>query len=302
MTPEQVLSHSSNVLTARQRESFFARGYLCLPEFVPHAKLARLKAASDAAVERSRSLVASNMDFSLDPDHTPEAPRPSRLFRASDEDPSFWEYASSPPLTDLAADLVGPDVRYREAYINFKCARSAMTVHWHQDFAFFPHTNRSVITTITYTEDVTPDMGPLMVVPESHSGEVFDHYDASGEFKGRICEADLSRLPLERAVSLPGSAGTVIVIDGSMVHGSDRNRSESLRPVLIIGYSAADAFPYTEMSPQHSDRHVWQIVRGCRPLYAHHEPIRVKVPPAWTKEDFEPIFDMQRDPGAPEPG
>ena len=295
MTPDQVLSHPPDILTSRQRESFFAEGYLCLPEFVPRALLIRLEAASDAAVERTRSLVASNMDFSLDPDHTPEIPRPSRLYRASDEDPSFWEYASSPPLVDLAADLVGPDVRYREAYVNYKCARSAMTVHWHQDLAFFPHTNRSVITTITYTEDVTPEMGPLMVVPESHSGEVFDHYDGSGEFKGRICEADLARLPLERALSLPGPAGTVIVIDGSMVHGSDLNRSDSLRPVLIIGYSAADAFPYTEMSPQHSDRHIWQIVRGRRPLYAHHEPIRVKVPPVWTKEDFEPIFDMQRD-------
>ena len=295
MTPEQVLSHPPDILTSRQRETFFAEGYLCLPEFVPPARLVRLKAASDAAVVRTRSLAASNMDFSLDPDHTPEAPRPSRLYRASDEDPSFWEYASSPPLVDLAADLVGPDVRYREAYINYKCARSAMTVHWHQDLAFFPHTNRSVITTITYTEDVTPEMGPLMVVPESHSGEVFDHYDDSGGFKGRICEADLARLPLERALSLPGPAGTVIVIDGSMVHGSDLNRSDSLRPVLIIGYSAADAFPYTEMSPQHSDRHIWQIVRGRRPLYAHHEPVRVKVPPVWTKEDFEPIFDMQRD-------
>lgn len=302
MTPDQVRSHPPNVLTARQREGFFAQGYLCLPEFVPRATLGRLRAASDAAVARTRSLVASNMDFSLDPDHTPEAPRPSRLYRASDEDPSFWEYASSPPLTDLAADLVGPDVRYRESYINYKCARSAMTVHWHQDLAFFPHTNRSVITTITYTEDVTPEMGPLMVVPESHSGEVFDHYDGSGEFKGRICEADLARLPLGKALSLPGPAGTVIVIDGGMVHGSDRNRSASLRPVLIIGYSAADAFPYTEMSPQHSDRHIWQIVRGHRPLYAHHEPIRVKVPPVWTKEDFEPIFDMQRDPGTPERG
>ena len=296
MTPEQILSHEANFLTAEQRESFFAQGYLCLPAFVPRAVLTRLRAASDAAVARTRSLVASNMDFSLEPDHTPEVPRPSRLFRASDEDPVFWKYASGPPLVDLAADLVGPDVRYREAYINYKCAGSAMTVHWHQDLAFFPHTNPSVITMLTYPEDVTPEMGPLMVVPGSHTGEIFDHYDRAGEFKGRICETDLARVRLGRAISLPGPAGTVIVIDGGMVHGSDCNGSESLRPVLVVGYSAADAFPYVSMSPQHSDRHTWHIVRGRRPLYAHHEPIRVKVPPAWTKEDFEPIFNMQRDP------
>ena len=302
MTPDQVRSRPPRVLSAEQRESFFAEGYLCLPEFVPRALLTRLRAGSEAAVVRTRSLLASNMDFSLEPDHTPEVPRPSRLFRASDEDPTFWQYASGPPLVELAADLVGPDVRYREAYINYKCPRSEMTVHWHQDFAFFPHTNPSVITTITYSEDVTPEMGPLMVVPKSHAGEIFDHYDSAGEFKGRICEADLARLPLDGAVSLPGRAGTVIVIDGGMVHGSRCNTSELLRPALVIGYAAADAFPYTAMSPQHSDRHTWQIVRGRRPLYAHHQPVRVKVPPAWTSEDFEPIFNMQRDSDTPDPG
>ena len=300
MTPDQILSHPPSILSSKQRESFFAQGYLYLPEFVPQALLARLRAASMAAVARTRSLVASNMEFSLEPDHTPEEPRPSRLFRASDEDPAFWEYASGPPLVELAADLVGPDVRYREAYVNYKCAHSDMAVHWHQDLAFFPHTNPSVITAITYPEDVTPEMGPLMVVPESHAGEIFDHYDSTGEFKGRLGEADLGRVPLERAVSLPGPAGTVIVIDGGMLHGSQRNESELLRPALVVGYSAADAFPYTAMSPQHSDRHIWQIVRGRRPLYAHHEPVRVKVPPVWTSDGFEPIFDMQRDPGTPE--
>ena len=114
-------------------------------------------------------------------------------------------------------------------------------------------------------------------------------------------KADLGRVPLERAISLPGPAGSVAVIDGGMLHGSQPNESGSLRPALIIGYSAADAFQYTPMSPQHADRHTWQIVRGRRALYAHHEPVRVKVPPAYTSEEFKPIFDMQRDPGTLDP-
>ncbi len=58
---------------------------------------------------------------------------------------------------------------------------------------------------------------------------------------------------------------------------------------------------YTEISPQHSNRHKWQIMRGRRPLYAHHEPVRVKIPPDWTSKDFKPIFEMQRDPDTPDP-
>ena len=56
MTPEQVLHHAPNILTVKQRETFFAEGYLCLPEFVSEPLLSRLRAASSAAVERSRSL------------------------------------------------------------------------------------------------------------------------------------------------------------------------------------------------------------------------------------------------------
>ena len=299
MTPEEIMSLPPTVVTPEQRDTFFAQGYLCLPGVVPEHQLSSMRAASDAAVARTRSLTATNMEFSLEPDHTPAAPRPSRLFRASEDDPAFWEFASGAPLVELAADLVGPDVRYREAYINYKCARGGVPVHWHQDFIFFPHTNRSIITTITYLEDVTPEMGPLMVIPGSHKREIFDHYDSTGFFVGRVLDSDLPRARPETAESLLGPAGTVIVIDGCMLHGSERNDSTSLRPVLVIGFSAADAFPYTPMSPQHSDSHTYRIVRGRRPLYAHHEPIRVKVPPAWSPDDFRPIFEMQQEGAEP---
>jgi ectoine hydroxylase len=295
MILKEILSLTTNVLISEERDFFFDQGYLCLSGIVPGDLLSRMRTASDAAVARTRSLAATNMEFSLEPDHTAEAPRPSRLFRASEEDSAFWEFASGSPLVELAADLVGPDVRYREAYINYKCPHGDVPVHWHQDFIFFPHTNRSIITTITYLEDVTPDMGPLMVIPGSHKREIFDHYDNEGTFVGRVLDADLPRAQPETAMSLPGPAGTVIVIDGCMLHSSKRNDSGSMRPALVIGFSAADAFPYTPMSPQHSDSHTWQIIRGRPADYAHHEPIRVKVPPPWTPGDFRPIFEMQQE-------
>ena len=297
MTPDQILSHPPNFLTPAQRAAFFEQGYLCLPDFVPDALLARMRAGMRAAMARTRSLTASNEEFSLEPDHTPSSPRPSRLYRACDDDPSFWDYAAGQPLVELVADLVGPDVRYREAYINYKCPRGGVAVHWHQDLAFVLHTNRCVLSTITYLEDVTPEMAPLMVVPGSHRGEIFDHYDEAGAFVGRISEADLVRTQVDAAVSLPGPAGTVTVFDGGTLHASHRNDSDTLRPILAVGYAAADSFPFTDLPPEHTDSHAWQIIRGRPATYAHHEPMRIQVPPDWSQDRFEPIFDMQREAG-----
>lgn len=151
-----------------------------------------------------------------------------------------------------------------------------------------------MITAITYLVDVSVEMGPLMVVPGSHNGEVFDHYDRDGSFAGKVQESDLSLGTERQAVELPGPAGTVVVFDGCMLHGSNPNRSRQMRPVLVSGYSAADAFPYTELPPPHIDSHAWSIVRGRRPLYAHHEPAHVKVPPLWTDDEFKPIFELQK--------
>ena len=42
---------------------------------------------------------------------------------------------------------------------------------------------------------------------------------------------------------------------------------------------------------------MWSIVRGEPAVYAHHEPLHIKVPPPWTTADFEAIFDMQKGTG-----
>ena len=43
MTPEQVLSYKPNVLTQRQRESYFESGYLLLERIIPTEIIERLR-------------------------------------------------------------------------------------------------------------------------------------------------------------------------------------------------------------------------------------------------------------------
>ena len=273
MTPDEILSYPPRVLTQAQRELYFDQGYLQVERFVGEDWLARLRAATAEIIDRSRSLTASNDMLVLEPDHAADSPRLRRLCCAADHHPTYWEYASK----SRHADLVGSDVKFRECMINFKWAGSGDEVSWHQDIPFHPHTNMTPLNTLLCLEDVTPDMGPLMLIPGSHKGELFDHYDTAGAWAGRISDADLKRVPVEEAVAVTGPAGSLTVTHGCMIHASERSHSDRNRPLLICGYSSADAFCYTTI--EYVSRYIWQIVRGEPAKFAHHDPVRLRLPP-----------------------
>ena len=233
MRCREILARPGTVLTEEQRRRYFEEGYLQLPGFIGMDWIERLRAAADEFVEQSRQLTESSDALFLEPGHRPERPRLLRLNQAVDHHPVFWEFATGSLLPDLAADLVGPDVKFRESTINFKCAEGGSQVHWHQDVPFFPHTNLDLFVAITYLEEVRPDQAPLMVLPGSHRREIFNHRDRDGSWLGRISDEDLARLPLGDAVALTGPAGTVSVIHTALVHGSESNLSKHDRPVLI---------------------------------------------------------------------
>jgi len=78
MTPEQVLSLKPKVLSQKQRERYFRDGYLLLEKFLPDSWVERLKAATEAMVEKSRGVTKSDAVWDLDKGHTREAPRLTR--------------------------------------------------------------------------------------------------------------------------------------------------------------------------------------------------------------------------------
>ena len=299
MRLDDVLSYPPRVLTREQRALYFEQGYLHLEDFVSADRIDRLQRASARLIERSRALTESNEMFVLDKGHCAAAPRLRRLNCAVDHDDAFWEYASESLLPDVAADLIGPDVKFRESLINFKWAHGGDEVRWHQDLPYYPHTNTSPLLMLTCLEDVAPDQAPLMVVPGSHRLGLLDHFDREDRWLGRVCDEELERVPLGEAVSLTGGAGTLVVLHGCVVHGSRRNDSNRNRPLLTCGYSSADAFSYTPFPAGMVSRHIWRIVRGKPAKYAHHEAVRFRIPPDYSRR-LTSIFEMQQ--GETRPG
>ena len=280
MTRNEILSHPCRVLTPEQREHYFEQGFVALESLLEGAWLQRVRSALAVLVERSTSLAAADGVFDLEPDHSASDPRLRRVAYLDDQDPVFWELCSQSVLVDLAADLLGPDVTFRECMVNYKWARGGTEVKWHQDIAFYPHTNLSPLIMLVFVEDVTPEQGPPRVVPGSHRGRIFEHYDGDGRWTGHIRAEDLAGVPLNSAVDLVGPAGTVTVHHGGTIHGSGPNLSASSRPILVAGYNSSDARPYTAFS--YPSSHHLAVVRGKPARYAHHDAVRLPLPPDWS--------------------
>jgi hypothetical protein len=120
MTPEAILTSPARLLTEAQRRDYFETGFLAAPGLIPPAWLDRLVALSDAFIERSRAVSASNEEFDLGPEHSPVRPHVRRLRALVDRHPDFWRFAAESVLADIAADLVGPDVKFHSSKLNYK--------------------------------------------------------------------------------------------------------------------------------------------------------------------------------------
>jgi ectoine hydroxylase-related dioxygenase (phytanoyl-CoA dioxygenase family) len=292
MTPEDVLAQPPRVLSDAQRAFYFENGYLLVENAIPPHWLDTLRRVTDEMVQRSRSVTVSDAVFDLEPGHTPEKPRLRRLSSPVEHHPVYWEFILNGPIADIAADLVGPDVKFHHSKLNFKWAEGGEEVKWHQDIQFWPHTNYSPLTFGTYLYDCGPEQGPLGVIPGSHKGPLFDEYNDRGEWVGCLSDRDLAYVPLDTAAYLPGPAGSVTIHNCRTIHGSKPNLSDLGRPLLLYALSSADAFTYTA-NPLPS-KFEGAILRGKPARWAHHDPRPCEVPPDWSG-GYTSIFAAQQE-------
>ena len=290
MNHMEIMSNPPRVLNQDERAFYFDQGYIVKERAIGSDWLGRLNTATAALVETTRSMKCSTQTYDLDAGHTAENPRLRRIAYLDDLDPVFWEFCKESPLTDLAADLLGPNVRFRECMINFKWAGGGQEVKWHQDFPFYPLTNTTVAQFLVCLNDVGPEQGPLQVVPKSHEGPFYDHYDKDDNWLGYIQDDKLAEAGLDRAVDLTGPAGTITVHHCATLHASRANLSKLGRPVLIVTYCACDAVGYTAVTYPTSN--CLKVVRGEETKFARLEPMNMRMPPDWS-DGYTSIFEYQ---------
>ncbi len=292
MLRETVLKHPARVLTEAQRAKFFADGYLTLPNYVTQPWLGRLQAAVADLMERSRAVTRSDDVWVLEDGHSAATPRLHRVTSPQDQHPTFWEFFCDPVMTDLAADVVGPDVKFHHAKLNVKSERGTRGFKWHQDIPAWPHTDYSPVTFGIYIDGCTMDQGPLSFARGSHEGPLYSQYDAKGNFVVHLRDEDLTWLKDDLVESAVGGPGTAVLLHCRTVHGSLENRGTKPRPLLLPVYSSADSFNYMP-SPIVSP-HMGDIVRGRPARYASFDPRPCELPPDF-RAGYTPPWKAQKE-------
>lgn len=238
------------ILSKEQIDQFWRDGVLTVENAVTPEQLQGLKRDFDSWVEESRSHDApygealdGRIRFDVQPGHSAEAPALRRVQAPTEVSDAYYEAMADSRMTDMVAELIGPDVKLHHTKINSKLPGAATEVKWHQDFLFTPHSNTDVITALLMVDDVTVDNGPLEVLNGSHQGELHSIWQ-DGTFTGAVDTATADDMQA-RSVKCMGPAGSVCLMHTRLAHGSAPNMSNDPRTLFICVYSAGDAVPLT---------------------------------------------------------
>ncbi len=291
------------MLSAAQKAFYAENGYLLVEDVVTGAQLKKLQDITYGLIDESRKVSESNERFDLDKGHSAAAPRLTRIKLPHKQDPYFWEILTQSKVTKVLTDLLGDDTTLITAKLNTKAPGGGQAVEWHQDWAFYPHTNDDLLAFGLMLEDVTLDNGPLMVVPGTHRGPLLSH-QSNGVFCGAI-DPDDPLFEKDKAVTLTGKAGSMTVHHVRTLHGSAPNMSDRNRLILFYEMARADAWPILGGGSYiHSlgQRKFWddlqnRVVTGKPSLQPRLEPVPVAMPLPPAKDNSS-IFKTQQSGGA----
>ncbi|HYM04284.1 MAG TPA: phytanoyl-CoA dioxygenase family protein, partial [Stellaceae bacterium] len=196
------------MLSRQQIEQYRETGWLVVEGLLDPALLDQARQVIAQFVAGSARISAHDDVYDLEPGHRPDAPRVRRIKTPHKHHPLFRKIARDPVLVGILEQLLGPSgVRLHGSKINLKEPHYGAPVEWHQDWAFYPDTNDDVLAVGVMLDDMLPENGPLLVLPNSHRGPVYDHH-LDGCFSGAIDPTTIA-LDFGKAVALTAPAGSM---------------------------------------------------------------------------------------------
>ncbi|MSU36869.1 MAG: phytanoyl-CoA dioxygenase family protein [Pedosphaera sp.] len=245
-------------MISEQQVGFYREhGYLGVEQVFSATDVAELRCVTDEFVERSRTITKNDDVFDLEPSHTSASPRVRRLKNTAKHHPVYRRTLEHPRMLDIVAQLIGPSIYCNGDKLNMKIGGVGSPVEWHQDWAFYPHTNDDLLAVGVAMDDSTVENGCLLVMPGTHQGRILDHNQEEG-FVGAVTEENFRP---EGAVPIELKAGGISIHHVRVLHGSAPNRSPNPRRLLLFQFCAGDAWPLIA-GDGYWENYVKSFVRG----------------------------------------
>ncbi|SDT80499.1 phytanoyl-CoA dioxygenase family protein [Actinoplanes derwentensis] len=235
-------------LTPAQLEHYRTYGFAAVENLFDPEELERLRAHADRdlATESPRRVLEAGSSLV-------RATHGAHLATAF-----FGDLVRLSRLIDIAEQVVGEDVYIHQFKINAKSALGGEMWEWHQDSYFWAREDgmhgSGAMNVVVHLDEVTEFNGPLMLIPGSHRVGEIPASDVPGQHGGDAwlqtvsaqlkytLGQDVLRQLVDRhgIESIKGPAGTTLLFDPAVVHGSPGNLSPYDRRLLIMSYNRSD--------------------------------------------------------------
>jgi phytanoyl-CoA hydroxylase len=267
------------MISEQDVQAYKRDGVIVIPDILGAATLTEVrKVIAELVAESAKTLEHTDV-YDLEPGHTAENPKVRRIKAPQKVHPIFDEIVRSPAVLDILTKLIGPALRLHGSKLNMKSAHYGSPVEWHQDWAFYPHTNDDILAIGVLLDDTDLSNGPMLVSPGTHTGEVWNHHGEDGCFAGLI-DPDIIKSEIERALPCRGRAGSMSFHHVRALHGSALNTSDRSRNLLLYEVAASDAWPL--MGVKDFDEFNSRLLTGDPVITPRltDVPVRMPLPPA----------------------
>jgi ectoine hydroxylase len=234
-------------LSAQQLASYEERGYLVLPGLLEPGEVRMLMGEID--------LLAKEADPSRDDVIVePGGGAVRSLFRLHQGSRAIRALAADSRLAGAARQILGSEVYIHQSRVNLKPAFEGEPFAWHSDFETWHIEDgmprmRALSASVLLTLN-TEHNGPLLVIPGSHRRYVRcvgetppEHYRSSlraQRFGVPDREALVQLAEHGGIASCTGPAGSVVLFDCNLMHGSGGNITHLPRHNVFLVYNSLD--------------------------------------------------------------
>lgn len=151
-----------------------------------------------------------------------------------DLDPVFSNFSRTPAMAELADDLGLVDPRLLQSMYIFKQPSIGGEVSLHCDHTFLWTEPQSVIGFWVAIEDATVENGCLWAVPGGHRIPVKSRFRLDADGGTTTDVFDPAPYPADDLVPLEATAGTLVLLHGSLPHWSAPNTSTRSRHAYTL--------------------------------------------------------------------
>ena len=276
-------------LSIEQVKKYEKDGYIIIDNVIDKVILDKIKLATDKIVENASWINKSNDQYDLADNHSKNKPSIRRIKQPQNFDNTFKELLFYPSVIDKVTSLLGNNFRLHNGKMNMKSPSAGDLVDWHQDWAFYPHSNDDVLAVGIMLDDMTLENGSVLFVPGSHKGQVYNHHH-NGYFAGAI-DIKKNSIDLSKTVEVTGKAGSITIHHARLLHASKPNNSNSMRRFLLWEFAANDAWPL--MGINNYDDFNKKIISGniINTPRLSNVPVRMPLPAAKNQGS---IFENQK--------